>query len=123
LVTAQGGDVAVIDDPNRLPTARHIETVPSPRGGYLSRVDARGIGLSAVDLGAGRATKADPIDHAVGLVIHHEVGDKVTRGQPLFTIHANDEGRLAVARERVLAAHQFSRERVRRLPLFYKTIS
>jgi pyrimidine-nucleoside phosphorylase len=122
LVLAQGGDVAVIDDPARLPRARLIEVVPAPRGGYLARVDAREIGLSAVDLGAGRATKADVIDHAVGLVIHHEVGDKVVKGEPLFTIHANDEARLGEARERVLAAHKFSRERARRLPLFYKTI-
>ena len=123
LVIAQGGDVSVIDDPSRLPTARLIEIVPSPRAGYLSRVDAREIGLSAVDLGAGRATKADTIDHAVGLVIHHEVGDKVAKGQPLFTVHANDEDRLAAARERVLAAHKFSRERIKRLPLFYRTIA
>jgi len=123
LVIAQGGDVSVIDDPSRLPTARLIETVAAPRAGYLSKVDAREIGLSAVDLGAGRATKADSIDYAVGFVIHHEVGDKIAKGQPLFTIYANDEARLAAARERVLAAHKFSRERVKRLPLFYKTIT
>lgn len=122
LVEAQGGDARVIDDPERLPKARLIETVPAPRSGYLARVDAREIGLSAVDLGAGRATKADVIDHAVGLVIHHEVGGKVVKDEPLFTIHANDEAKLAAARKRVLGAHAFSRQQVRRLPLFYKTI-
>jgi pyrimidine-nucleoside phosphorylase len=122
LVRAQGGDVSMIDDPSRLPTARLIATIEAPRAGYLAQVNAREIGLSAVDLGAGRATKGDTIDHAVGLIIHHAVGDKITKGEPLFTIHANDEARLAAARERVLAAHQFRRERVKRLPLFYKTI-
>jgi len=123
LVIAQGGDVSVIDDPGRLPRARLIEAVPAPRSGYLAKVDAREIGLAAVDLGAGRVTKADTIDHAVGFVIHNEVGDKVAKGEPLFTIHANDEALLAAARERVLAAHKFSRERVKRLPLFHKTIT
>ncbi|MCC6188538.1 MAG: thymidine phosphorylase [Anaerolineales bacterium] len=122
LVAAQGGEVRAIDEPDRLPTAHLIEEVAAPRGGYLAWVDAREIGMSAVDLGAGRAKKGDPIDHAVGLVIHHQVGDKVQRGQPLFTIHANDAGRLAAARERVLAAHQFSRERVKPLPLFYRVV-
>jgi pyrimidine-nucleoside phosphorylase len=122
LVAAQGGEIAAVEHPERLPTARLIEDVPSPRTGYLSRVDAREIGLSAVDLGAGRARKEDPIDHAVGLVIHHEVGDRVQKGEPLFTVHANDPDRLAAARDRVLAAHAFSRQRVKPLPLFYRVL-
>jgi pyrimidine-nucleoside phosphorylase len=122
LVAAQGGDIAAVEHPERLPAARLIEDVPSPRAGYLSRVDAREIGLSAVDLGAGRARKEEPIDHAVGLIIHHEVGDRVQKGEPLFTVHANDPGRLAAARERVLAAHAFSRQRVKPLPLFYQVL-
>jgi len=122
LVAAQGGDVTAVEQPERLPTARLIEEVPAPRTGYLSRVDAREIGLSAVDLGAGRARKDDPIDHAVGLVIHHAVGDRVQKGEALFTIHANDPAKLAAARERVLAAHGFSRQRVRPLPLFYQVL-
>jgi pyrimidine-nucleoside phosphorylase len=122
LVAAQGGDVLVVEQPEKLPTARLIEAVPSPRTGYLRRVDAREIGLSAVDLGAGRATKADQIDHAVGLVIQHQVGDRVKKGEPLFTVHANDADKLAAARARVLAAHAFSAQKVKPLPLFYKTL-
>jgi pyrimidine-nucleoside phosphorylase len=122
LVEAQGGNVAVIDQPERLPTASLIETVPSPRTGYVRRVDAREIGLSAVDLGAGRATKADEIDHAVGFVIHCKVGDRIKKGDPLFTVHANDAARLAAAKERVLAAHAFSTKPVKPLPLFYRTL-
>ena len=69
---------------------------------------------------AGRARKGDPIDHAVGLVIHHKVGDKVKKGEALFTVHANDAGRLASAKARALAAHRFSAKRVRPLQLFYR---
>ncbi len=122
LVAAQGGEVGVVEQPERLPTAKLIVGVPAPRAGYLSRVDAREIGLSAVDLGAGRATKADSIDHAVGLVIHHKVGDRVKQGEPLFTVHANDAGKLAAAKARVLAAHTFSARSVKPLPLFYQTL-
>ena len=53
-------------------------------------------------LGAGRAKKGDPIDHAVGFLIHKKVGDKVEAGEPLFEIHANDEAKLAEARTNVL---------------------
>jgi len=122
LVAAQGGDVHVLENLDLLPKATLVESVPAPRAGYLAEVNAREIGLAAVTLGAGRAQKGDPIDHAVGVVIRHKVGDKIKKGEPLFVIHANDKAKLAAARERILAAHKFSARPVRPLPLFYKVI-
>ncbi len=122
LVAAQGGEVNQVDNPDLLPRAALIETVLSPKAGYLKEINAREIGLMTVALGGGRAKKGDAIDPAVGIVVHHKVGDQVKRGDPLFTLHANDALQLAEARERVLAAHVFSRERVERLPLFYKAV-
>jgi len=122
LVERQGGDVRVIDNPDRLPHAPFVETVAAPRTGYVAEVDAGEVGLSAVDLGAGRAKKGDPIDYAVGLVVHCKVGERVKKGAPLFTIHANDRAKLAEARARVLAAHRFSAKPVKPLPLFYKVL-
>jgi pyrimidine-nucleoside phosphorylase len=119
LVKAQDGDVAYIDDPEKFPKAEYIEVVESPKSGYLDQVQARSVGEAAVELGAGRAKKGDPVDHAVGFVIHHNVGDKVEKGEPLFTIHANDEQLLEQARERVLAAHSWNNVSVSPLPLFY----
>ena len=122
LIQAQGGEVSAIDEPDRLPTASLIETVPAPRSGYLAEINAREIGLTSVDLGAGRDKKDDPIDHAVGLVVHHKVGERVKRGGPLFTVHANDADKLETAIARVLAAHKFSAKPVKPLPLFYKVL-
>lgn len=122
LVQAQGGDVSQVDDPGRLPQAKYVETVASPKTGYLRAVDARSIGEASVSLGAGRARKGDPIDHAVGVVVHTKVGDRLTAGEPLFTLHANDRGLLDEARDRVLDAHRFSRSKVRPLPLFYRVV-
>ncbi len=119
LVEAQGGDVSYVDHPEKLPRARFIQTVEAPRSGWLAEINARRVGEAAVDLGAGRARKGDPIDHAVGFVIHHKVGDRVERGEPLFTLHASDEARGTQARQRVLEAHVFSDEAVAPLPLFY----
>ncbi len=121
-VEAQGGDVAAIDHPERLPSADLVDVVRAPRSGYVREIDAREVGLAAVDLGAGRHKKSDPIDYAVGFVIHHKVGDRVVKGEPLFTVHANDRKRLAVARERVLAAHVITAARAAPLPLFYGVI-
>lgn len=120
LVQAQAGDVSYVDDPSKFQDTEHVQVVESPRSGYLAQIHARSVGEAAVTLGAGRAKKSDPIDHAVGFVIHCKVGDQVEKGRPLFTIHANDESKLAEARDAVLAAHQFSDERIEPLPLFYE---
>jgi pyrimidine-nucleoside phosphorylase len=119
LVQAQGGDVSYVDHPEKLPKAKIAEVVATPRSGTLARVDARRVGEASVTLGAGRAKKSDAVDHAVGVVIHHKVGDRVEKGQPLFTIHANDEKKGAEVREEVLAAHVLSETPVPPLPLFY----
>ena len=120
LVIAQGGDVSYVDDPSKLPQAKLIETVKAPRNGSLSQIHARIVGEAAVALGAGRAQKSDQVEHAVGFVIHHKVGDKIEVGEPLFTIYANDEKRLEEARVAVLSAHHFVDEPVAPLPLFYE---
>jgi pyrimidine-nucleoside phosphorylase len=122
LVVAQGGDGEQVDHPDLLPRAALRETVNAPKTGYLREINAREIGLAAVDLGAGRMKKTDSIDLAVGVVVHRKVGDRVEKGQPLFTLHANDAEKLAAARNRALKAHIFQHEKVRALPLFYKTV-
>ncbi|HUI90064.1 MAG TPA: thymidine phosphorylase [Anaerolineales bacterium] len=119
LVQAQGGDVSYVDDLDKFPRAKFVEVVNAPRSGWLSQIDARSVGEASVSLGAGRAQKSDPVDHAVGFVVHHKVGDKVEKGEPLFTIHANDGVKQAAARQRVLAAHAFSDTPVSPLLLFY----
>ena len=120
LVKAQGGDVSFVDHPEKLPKARLIEVVNAPESGFLSQVHARDVGEASVALGAGRAKKGDPIDYAVGFVIHHKVGDHVAKGEPLFTVHADDSEKLSEARAAVLKAHVFSGSPVQALPLFYE---
>ena len=122
LVEAQGGDVAYIEEPERLPTARLIETVEAEAKGYLAHVQADEIGMAVVALGGGREKKGDPIDHAVGVVMHVKVGEAVEPGKPLFTVHANDEAKLAEAKRRIRAAMTFREEPTPALPLFYRRI-
>jgi pyrimidine-nucleoside phosphorylase len=123
LVEAQGGDVTVIDEPDRLPAASLIEPVTAPAAGYLQEVNAAEVGMAVVDLGGGRATKEDTVDHAVGVVTHFKVGDRVEQEEPLFTVHANDEARLAAARQRILDAHTIGPDKIEPLPLFYQKVT
>jgi pyrimidine-nucleoside phosphorylase len=119
LVQAQGGDVSYVDDVSKFPKAKFVEVVKAHRNGSISQIHARNVGEASVILGAGRAKKSDAIDHSVGIIIHKKVGDKVEMGEPLFTIHANDEVKLAEARQMTLTAHFFSDTDVPPLPLFY----
>jgi pyrimidine-nucleoside phosphorylase len=123
LIEAQGGDTDQIKDPDRLPKATLIQATPAPRNGYLAEVNAREVGLAAMELGAGRARKGEAVDHAVGVIVHYKVGDYVERDTPLFTIHANDQEKLEAAEKRLLNAHVFSEEAVQPYPLFYRRVS
>lgn len=122
LVAAQGGDVGYIEDPTRLARANVVEQVLAPRSGYLQEINARIVGETAVNLGAGRAKKGDPIDLAVGIIIHHKVGDSLKAGDPLFTIHANEQAILEESRQHLLSAHVWSESPVDPLPLFYGVV-
>jgi pyrimidine-nucleoside phosphorylase len=119
LVSAQGGDVSYVDNPQEFPKVKYIQVVKADRSGYLYQVNARLIGEAAVQLGAGRAKKGDPVDHAVGFIVHRKVGDHVDRNQPLITIYANDEVKLLEVQDNVRLAFGWSNQPVSLLPLFY----
>ena len=90
-MTNQGGDASIIDHPERLPQAKYKIDVPAKTAGVVSNIIADEIGVAAMLLGAGRATKEDEIDLAVGLMLHKKVGDKVNAGDSLMTIYSNRE--------------------------------
>jgi pyrimidine-nucleoside phosphorylase len=123
LVAGQGGDVAVLDDLDLLPATAHVLTVPAAEAGYLAHMDAEMIARAAFELGAGREQKGQTVDLAVGVVVHHKVGDAIAQDEPLVTIHANDQARLAAATEHVHAAIAVQPEQVEPLPLFYDVIT
>ncbi len=122
LVATQGGDASVIEHPEKLPHADLVQEIPSPITGSIHQINAREVGLTVMQLGGGRERKGDPIDHAVGVVLHHRVGDKVQRGEVLFTLHANDDDKAAQAVQRLLAATKISQKPAEPLPLFYGSV-
>ncbi|MFS0687958.1 pyrimidine-nucleoside phosphorylase [Sporosarcina sp. 179-K 8C2 HS] len=91
LIEAQGGDARIVHDPTLLPSAKFQIEVPALTTGTISKMEADEIGVAAMLLGAGRATKDDEIDLAVGIVLKKKIGDTVTAGEPVAIIHANRE--------------------------------
>jgi pyrimidine-nucleoside phosphorylase len=105
-IRAQGGD----PDLAVLPGAPVVLEVPAPRAGAVGRLGAIAVGLAALRLGAGRRTKEDTIDHAVGVVCLKKRGDTVEVGEPLAEIHARDEASAERAAGEVLAAYELADE-------------
>lgn len=87
----QDGDGSVVDDVNRLPQARFQIDLPSQKSGTVTEIIANEIGVASMMLGAGRQTKEDDIDLSVGIVLNKKVGDFVSEGESLLTIHSNCE--------------------------------
>jgi len=87
----QGGDSSIVDNPEKLPQAKYKIDVPALSSGVVSNMVADEIGIAAMLLGAGRATKEDKIDLAVGLMLRKKVGDKIEKGEPLVTVYSNRE--------------------------------
>lgn len=122
LVDAQGGDVSYVDNPSNLPEAPLKMPVVSKMDGYLHEQHAGEIGLTAMELGAGRAKKGDPVDHAVGILLRHKVGDRIAKGDELFVVHAQTEAAFSEAEERLLASVKIKPDAIEPLPHFYGTI-
>jgi pyrimidine-nucleoside phosphorylase len=99
MIAAQGGDVRVCDDPGRMPAAKFRRPLAAERPGFVTDVDAMGVALAALRLGAGRARAEDAIDHAVGVDGLAKSGSAVKAGDPLCVIHANNEGSAREAAE------------------------
>jgi pyrimidine-nucleoside phosphorylase len=103
-IEAQGGDPAE----DALPTAPVVRDVQAPRGGFVSAIGAVDVGMAALRLGAGRQTKDDEIDHAVGVLCLKKRGDAVGAGETIAQVHAQDEQASARAAAEVLAAYTFA---------------
>ena len=119
---SQGGDIAVIDDLAKLPTATYQIDVLAKETGYVSQITADEIGTAAMLLGAGRATKESEIDLAVGLVLHKKIGDAVKVGEPIVTIHSNTENVKEVT-EKIYHAYELSSTPVGEVTLIHDEIT
>jgi len=108
MVELQGGEPRVVDDAKRLPQAPHTATISSAKDGYLASVQCEQVGTACVILGGGRERKEDSVDPAVGIVLHKKVGDRISAGEPLATIHYNAETKAARARQLLEASFQIA---------------
>jgi len=108
IIRLQGGNDRALTDLSLLPQARHQVDVLSPSAGTIDRMDCEKAGVASLVLGGGRETKEDNIDHAVGIVLHKKVGDRVALNESLCTLHYNSSTRLQEAQSLIQSSYSFS---------------
>ncbi|HYK48327.1 MAG TPA: thymidine phosphorylase, partial [Terriglobales bacterium] len=124
MVELQGGDPRVIEETKYLPKAGKKVDVLSTRAGYVQAIQCERAGTACVILGGGRERKEDSIDPAVGFVLHKKVGDAVSPGEPLCTVHYNSAGLGARAKALLLESFTIGDEPPpRKRPLVHRVIS
>ncbi len=123
MVDLQGGDPSCLDDYSKMPTARIQQPFTAETGGFVLEVSAEHIGRAVIVLGGGRSRTEDEVDHAVGVTDLAKIGERVEAGDPLLTIHANDEQKLEEAKALLSKAFRFSDEAVSPEPLIKEIIS
>ena len=108
MVELQGGDVSVIDDPEKLPSADcHVKAL-SASAGFVSSIACENVGTACVILGGGREKKEDAVDPGVGIVVHKKIGDRVSSGEALCTIHCHSEESAERARSMIEKSYTIS---------------
>ncbi|HEV2200801.1 MAG TPA: thymidine phosphorylase [Bryobacteraceae bacterium] len=108
VIAAQGGNPAVLDRFELLPNATGAREISSPRAGYISVIDAEYIGQASSMIGAGRDTKDDPIDPAVGVILEVKVGQKVDAGGVLCRLYYTRDDNVDEAAQLVEDAFRIS---------------
>jgi pyrimidine-nucleoside phosphorylase len=106
----QGADVRCLEDPDIYPTAASQKDILCEKSGFVYDIDARMIGLAAVDLGAGRRRKEDRIDYTAGVILHKKRGERAEKGEPLATLYAENIQRMANVEKAVASAFELNIE-------------
>ena len=113
----------MVEDTALLPHTGKVIQVTADKAGYVTRMNAAELGISALLLGAGRSRKEDTIDPAVGYWMKKRLGDEVAQGEPLAEFHVNSEENLEEAIARFKAAIEVGGEAPEALSIIYSDIS
>ncbi len=122
MISAQSGDARVCRDTSLLPQAKIRHEILCDEDAFLSGEDCQALGWAAQHLGAGRASKEDVIDPAVGFILHRRIGDRCVRGESLCTVFASDPAKARKAEKEIRDALRFSQEACGRAKIIYDTV-
>ena len=122
MVAAQGGDVSVIDDTSKFPSAKYSAEVHADKSGYITKINTEGYGAASLILGAGRNKTDEKIDYSAGIILRKKTGDFVSNGDVIATLYSNDKGKFGEATERLSASTEIGDEKPKKEKLILERI-
>jgi len=122
LVSLQGGNTRIIENPDKYPKSKVIENIISKEEGYLKTVNNFEIGMAALELGAGRKTKDDLIDHKAGIIFNKKIGDYIKKGDVIAVLHTSSVTKYKNVNAKFYDYIEFSSQSVNPLELIKKEI-
>lgn len=123
IVELQGGKLNYIINLDKYPKSKYVQKVLSVKKGFISKMDTYKIGMASLELGAGRKTKGDKIDHKAGIIFHKKIGDFIERGELICELCSDSRSRIKIAEEMMLDAIQFSKIKPSKPKLIKRIIS
>ena len=118
----QGGDTSYAEDTSKFGNSKLVKDVVSSADGYILSCNAEMVGIAAMKLGAGRATKEDVIDFKAGIMLHKKPGDAIRRGEVIATLYTDKEDAVACAEELVLSSLTFATEKPEKRAMIYGAV-
>ncbi len=122
IVKLQQGEIFYLEHPEKYPKTKYTETIFAEKTGYLEKVDNYQIGMSALELGAGRMTKKDKIDPGAGIFFKPKIGNRVTKGEEIAILFTNKKEKIDEIKKTVLNAMQFSSKKIKPVKLIKSVI-
>ena len=121
-LSGQGGNAEVVNNYDLLPSAKEVVEVKSPETGYIKEINALNVGIAAMEIGAGRETKEDEIDYAVGVVLNKKYGEYVNKDETLAYLHLNNLKQKDEAVNKILNSFTISENKPEKRDLIYNII-
>jgi len=122
MVKEQKGKVSYIENLDKYPKSKVVEKVYSNKTGYIKEINTFGLGMTALELGAGRMKKDDKIEPKAGIIFYPKIGDKIKKGDLIAELHCESEKKLNSVKENFLNNITFSKEKTKRQRLIKKII-
>jgi len=123
IVQLQKGNIKYLKNPNSYPKAKYKETIVVKKNGYLRKVDNYQIGMASLELGAGRKTKTDRIDHTAGIIFYPKIGNKLNKGDIIVEFYTNKKHIIDEVKSMIENSLTFSSTKIKPMKLIKKIIN
>jgi pyrimidine-nucleoside phosphorylase len=123
IVRLQGGNVNYIINPEKHPKSKYSKKIRADKSGFIKEINTYQFGMASLELGAGRRTKADFIDHKAGIVLYKKIGNYLSKNEIVCELHSNSRNKIKLAEQMIFDSIKISKTKPLKPKLIKKIIS